>query len=160
MGDHPHLHRMEHLSRGRRPNARGAAWAGAWTLGSGAVVVTTHSLMASTESSGAASWLGMLAGTLLMGFAVLLWLQPRHRYTVGMAVLGLALVVLTGRDSGSLVAALLAGIGGCLAIQPPSWPSSPPFGGGGRTARLMPRRRELAPIPVAVDTEAGRRRLR
>jgi len=68
--------------------------------------------------------------------------------------------VLTGRDNGSLVAALLAGIGGCLAIRPPGWPSSPPSGGRGRMASFMPRRPELAPIPVAVDTEAGRRRLR
>ena len=123
-------------------------------------MVTTHSLMSSTASSGAASWLGVLAGTLLMGFAVLLWLRPRHRHAVGMAVLGLALVVLTGRDNGSVVAALLAGIGGCLAIQPPIWPSSPPSGGGGRMTRFISRRRDLAPIPVAVDTEARRRRLR
>ena len=148
---------------GHRPRTRSPAWACAWTFTGGSVAVAAHDVMSSVEGSTAVGRLGVVAGTMLMALAVLLWLQPRHRHGIGMTILGMAVVVLTGRGTGYLIAALLAGIGGCLAVRPSGGPSSTPPGRRRRRASFLPatvRRGELVPIPVPVDSEPARWRPR
>jgi uncharacterized protein DUF6114 len=86
-------------------------WAGVWSILSGTILAyvpaTSFKFLL---LPGSLLWVGVLVGTLVAVFGVLLWVQPQFRVILGVLIVLLAMVSFITSDFGGFLVGMLTGI--------------------------------------------------